>query len=300
VQQGLFRRPALERLASPERLDELMEVTTAQGWLALAALIGLIAAAFLWGILGSVPTLVRGDGVLIREGSLQTVDASAAGEVKELFARAGDDVEQNQVVARIVDLADNRTTFVTSSYAGRVLEVRVTPGNQVSVGTALLSLEQAGRSLQAVVYVAPTDGKKVRPGMEVQLAPGSVRKEEYGLLLGRVSWVGGFPATQAGMRQALGSDELARTLSANGPPIEVRVELTRNARTASGYQWTSTLSTLGALVDAVLPDPVANLLPAWGNAQGPPIVLASGTTCTADVVTEQQAPIYFVLAKLSR
>src|SRR3954463_12192135 len=98
MQQGLFRRPARDCRASPERLDELMEVTPPGSWLALAGLLGLLVAALLWGLFGSVPTLVRSDGVLIRDGSLQTVDASAVGEVKELFARAGDDVARDQVI----------------------------------------------------------------------------------------------------------------------------------------------------------------------------------------------------------
>ena len=60
-------------------------------------------------------------------------------------------------------------------------------------------------------------------------------------------WVGAFPATQAGMRQVLGSDELARSLSANGPPVEARVELRRNATTASGYVQASSRLTLSVV-----------------------------------------------------
>jgi hypothetical protein len=300
VKQGLFRQAALEKMSSPERLDELMEVTTRQSWLTLLGLCTVIAAAALWAIFGSVPSVVRGDGVLIREGSLQTVDASGVGELRELVLKAGDDVRQDQVVARIVDPLDSRVTIVTSPYAGRVLEVRVTPGNQVTVGTALLSIEQPGRSLEAVLYLSPSDGKKVQPGVEVQIAPASVKKEEYGLLLGRVSAVGAFPATQAGLRRALGSDELARALSANGPPIEVHVELNRSAATASGYQWSSTLNTMSSMVLELLPDPLLDLVPTWGSAPGPPMVLASGTPCSADVITQEQAPIYLLLAKLNR
>ena len=95
MRDKIFRQVALERLSSPERLDELMEVATPRGWLALLGLCAVIGAAIAWGIYGSVPTLVRGPGVLIREGSLQTVDAPAQGQVKEIFLRVGDDVQRD-------------------------------------------------------------------------------------------------------------------------------------------------------------------------------------------------------------
>jgi hypothetical protein len=300
MQQRLFRQVALERLSSPERLDELMEVTTPKTWLALLGVGALIAAAIVWGIYGRVPTFVKGQGVLIREGSLQAVETPAAGELRDLLVAVGDEVLQEQVVARIVQAPDSRTVVVTSPHAGRVLELRATQGNLVSAGTPLLSLEQPGRPLEGVLYLPPTEAKKVRPGMEAQLSPASVKREEYGLLLGQVIAVGAYPATPAGMKRVLGSEELVKTLSASGPPVEVRVELARAASTTSGYQWTSTLSTLGMFFAALLPDALVDALPTWASAPGPPIALASGTLSTADIITEQQAPINLVLAKVNR
>jgi hypothetical protein len=97
------------------------------------------------------------------------------------------------------------------------------------------------------------------------------------------------------MQRVLGSEELARGLAANGPPIEVRVELERSPTTLSGYQWTSTLDPIW--------DQVTPWLPAdWRDrsirAPGPPTTLQSGTPCTADVITDEQAPIFLVLARL--
>jgi pyruvate/2-oxoglutarate dehydrogenase complex dihydrolipoamide acyltransferase (E2) component len=301
MRRRIFRRAALERLSSPERLDELIEVTTPRLWLVLFGACMLLLAAVGWGFYGSVPTVVRGQGILIRDASLQTVDASDAGQVKDLLVRVGDDVQRDQVVARLFQAAENRTVMVTSPYAGRVLEVRVTEGNVIASGTPLLSLEQPGRSLEAILYLAPVDAKKVAPRMPVQLSPASVKREEYGLLLGRVTTVGAFPATVAGMQRVLGSEELAKSLSANGPPIEVRVELERNAATYSGYQWTSTLGSLAAVVATWLPaDWTAALAADLEPAPGPPLRLESGTSCTADVVTDERAPIFLVLARVNR
>jgi multidrug efflux pump subunit AcrA (membrane-fusion protein) len=301
MRRPLFRQAALDRLSSPERLDDLIEVTTPRLWLVLLGAGVLLLAAVGWGLGGSVPTIVRGQGILIRDASLQTVDAPDAGQVRELLVRVGDDVARDQIVARLVQAPDNRTVMVTSTYAGRVLEVRVTEGNVIASGTPLLSLEQPGRPLEAILYLPAGDAKRVGAGMLVQLAPASVKREEYGLLLGRVTGVGAFPATLAGMQRVLGSEELARSLSANGPPIEVRVALERNAATYSGYQWTSTQSSLADAVAAWLPSawptwPTADLDP----APGPPLRLQSGTPATADVFTDERAPIFLLLARIQR
>lgn len=293
--QRIFRQAALDRLASPERLDELIEVTTPRLWLALLGACTLLAVAAGWGLYGSIPTVVHGQGILIRDGSLQSVAATDAGLVKDLLVRVGDDVARDQIVARLTVPAENRTVYVTSPTAGRVVEARVTEGSVVAVGTSLLSVEQPGRSLEAILYLPPTDARKLGPGMPVQLTPASVKWEEYGRLLGKVATVGAYPATPAGMQRVLGSEELAHTLAASGPPIEVRVELDRDPATASGYQWTTTLGTMTDALTAWLPD-------GWNGpselAAGPSIALQSGTPCAADVITDQQPPIFLVLARL--
>ncbi len=295
MRQTIFRQRALDRLASPERLDELVEVLTPRLWLALLGACTLLGMAVGWGLYGSVPTLVHGQGILMRDGSLQTIVAPDGGQINALLVRVGDDVARDQIVARLTQPAEGRTVYVTSPYAGRVREARVSEGGFVTSGTPLLSVEQPGRSLEAILYLPPTDARKLSPGMPVQLTPAAVKREEFGLLLGRVATVGAYPATLAGMQRVLGSEELARALAASGPPVEVRVELERSPATASGYQWTSTFGSLQALPSSWLPT-------GWAGgptlASGPPIMLQSGTPCTADVITDEQAPISLVLARV--
>lgn len=60
----VFRQTALDRLSSPEQLDQLVRVANPQGWAALGVLTGLLAVALLWGWFGSIPVEVAGDGIL--------------------------------------------------------------------------------------------------------------------------------------------------------------------------------------------------------------------------------------------
>jgi HlyD family secretion protein len=68
-----FRKVALERMSSPEQLDQLLRVTTPKSWLALLSLIALLAVSVAWGYWGQLTTRVPGQGVLIRAGGVQNV-----------------------------------------------------------------------------------------------------------------------------------------------------------------------------------------------------------------------------------
>jgi hypothetical protein len=265
-----FRQAALERLASPEQLDHLIQVTSPRGWLALAGVCGLVAAAIGWGILGRIPTVVAGQGILVRDGGVQTVAAPVAGQLTDLLVGRGDSVREEQPVARLLQVETGRAVVVAAADAGRVVDLGASRGDVLAAGAPLMSLELPSQPLEAILYVPPDKGARVRGGMAVQIAPASVRQEEYGLLLGRVTSVGEFPATYQRMRRILGSDDLARSLSAGGAPIEIHVELLPSPTSASSYEWTS--------------------------PGGPPITLETGTACSVDVITGEQPPLSLVFA----
>ncbi len=63
---GLFRQQALERFSSPERLDQLVQLTAPKDWLALGVLAALVGAALVWSVAGSLPTTVVGSGVIVQ------------------------------------------------------------------------------------------------------------------------------------------------------------------------------------------------------------------------------------------
>jgi len=66
----------------------------------------------------------------------------------------------------------------------------------------------------------------------------TVRTEEYGMLVGRVSNVSSFPSTPQGMLAAIQDQRLVQSFSGAGSPYELAVEL-QPAKTPTGYAWTS-------------------------------------------------------------
>jgi len=271
MEKPLFRQTALEQLSSPEQLDQLIRVTQPMGWLALLALSLVLLTAILWGILGSLPVQVEGQGILLSSGGIHDVVSPGPGQII-LHQQTGDVIQTGQLVAELVE--ENQSyTQVTSPYAGRILELKVDSGSQVERGTPLLSVEGLNSKgqvdLVAIIYTASSEGKKVQPGMKVQVSPSTVRREEYGFMLGEVTSVGQFPATLQGMQRVLGNAELAKSLSTEGAPIQVRVNLQASSQTVSGY--------------------------AWSSQSGPPVRVDSGTLCDAWITLSEQRPISLVL-----
>jgi HlyD family secretion protein len=104
----IFRKVALERLSSPEQLDLVMQVTNTRSWIALTGLALLLTVAVIWGFIGSVPTKVQAQGVLIRAGGVFDVYAQGTGQVSAVLVKEGDAVAVGQVVARVAQPALER------------------------------------------------------------------------------------------------------------------------------------------------------------------------------------------------
>lgn len=61
----IYRPEALEKLSSPERIDELVVIVSPRHWVTLAALALIVATALAWAVAGSVSVAVQGAGVLV-------------------------------------------------------------------------------------------------------------------------------------------------------------------------------------------------------------------------------------------
>lgn len=97
----LFRQEALERLSSPERLDQMIQVVSPRAWLPLSAIGALVATATVWSVVGRIPLNVTGQGVLIQPRQVVQFQAPSAGGLSKLKIKVGDSVKRGQVIATI-------------------------------------------------------------------------------------------------------------------------------------------------------------------------------------------------------
>jgi HlyD family secretion protein len=202
---------------------------------------------------------------LERERQRRSEASSTAAQISEI--RRQIDTLQQQI--------DSAVT-VTSTHAGRVTEIKAGSGMLVGSGMPVVTLElpnQGQVPLQAALYIPVGEGRKLQPNMAVQVVPSTVRREEFGALVGRVTRVSDYPTTPQSMMLMLQNDPLVRDLAGTAPPVEVRVSL-KLADSYSGYEWTS--------------------------RKGPNVKLASGTLCKSEVTINSQRPLGLVIPALNR
>jgi HlyD family secretion protein len=112
---SLFRKAALDKLASPERLDVLMQVTSPKGWIALLTIAGLLVAVVAWSIFGTLPERIDGQGMLTGEGGLRQIRASGDGRLTRLTLAVNQTVEPDQVVGEISAVNMDQTVIMAQT-----------------------------------------------------------------------------------------------------------------------------------------------------------------------------------------
>lgn len=162
-----------------------------------------------------------------------------------------------------------RNGRVLAPASGRVVELKVFEGSVIQPGASVASIATSGSALQAVVYVPSKDGKRVVPGMTVRVSPSSVKKEEYGTIVGTVVQVSEFPVSKPGMLSVLQNERLVTEYSDEGAPYEARVDLQADPATESGFKWTS--------------------------GSGAAVAITSGTTVEAEVTVAEKPPASLII-----
>jgi HlyD family secretion protein len=395
----LFRKSALEKLASPERLDVLMQVTSPVGWVALLTVAFILVCAVAWSILGSIPTRIDGQGILLRGGGLRELRASSDGVLTKLNLKLNDTVKNGEQVAEVQagntddavtaskqrleqaereysmgrledqatiqglqntklnyksdldraqaelqhaneDLVVKReqlskglitktrvdqierdasalqsrisslknqmsgvdaqirtveqrirqrqqsvdeaklaltqtehsvatVSTITATFDGRVVEMKKHQGDRVRPGEVLAVVEPPSSMLEPVVFVNSANGKNIKPGMEAQISPATVKREEYGFMKGTVRYVTEYPVTPDAAMNYIANPTLVQELIGSTAKLEMRAALKPNPNAPSGFEWSS--------------------------SSGPPFKVDTGTRVTVSIVVDRKRPISYIL-----
>ncbi len=216
------------------------------------------------------------------DGQLQQIDTRQAALGRQFLADATarhNEIFQLRKTIELDSFQIVRDGNIRSQYSGRVAEVMAAVGQVVPAGGKLVTLESDGASagsaadggdgLVSISYYPVKDGKRIQPGMRIQVTPDTVERERFGGILGTVTSVSPIPVTKEGTVSTIGNAELVQNLMPDGVYIEVRARLETDASTPSGYKWSS--------------------------SRGPAIRITSGLTHASRVTIEGRAPITYLL-----
>lgn len=402
----LYRKQALEQLSSPENLNQSLQISNSLGWVAVATLGVILAAALVWGIWGSVATQVTTQGIILHQSGIENIQTQASGKLINVSVSVGDSVTDGTVIAtmrlenleqriedaketlqnlkkehrlyvsnaseklqlneqtkleqeeklhesltaqeeqiafleeklddmlplyedqlitqqKLVDvqeqvsqariertdilnqistlennfleqknsfaldtlqnydnvLAQQRTvkdltrqkdrqSKIRSDFNGTIVEILAFEDELVTADAAIARVSPQTSDYPVILFASPYDGKKIEPGMEAQISPSTVSRDEYGSMVATVTSVSEVPASPQRLNNLLENESLVNTVSQSGPPIIAIVELEYDEDTGN-FVWTS--------------------------SKQPPYQIGIGTLCTATVTVMTQPPISLVI-----
>lgn len=67
MEESIFRQKSLDRISSPEEIDNYIRVTRPSLWLALGVIILLLAALILWSVTARIESTMVVDGQIVTE-----------------------------------------------------------------------------------------------------------------------------------------------------------------------------------------------------------------------------------------
>jgi HlyD family secretion protein len=204
--------------------------------------------------------------IAAEEGRVRQLQSGGAGLDGQIqIARA----ELQRVAARV-----GAQESLTSSVAGRVIEIRKNVGDTVAQNDVVATLEDATATVQVIAFVNADVGRRIQTGMPAEISPTDVKREEYGFMLANVSERGEFAATDAYIMSRMRNESVTKKLTAQGTVIEVRAALKVKESTVSGFEW----STSG----------------------GPPTKIGGNTLVSVNIVVARKAPITMVMPFLRK
>lgn len=297
----LFSQSALDHMATPEQLDQQTKIVKPFYWLAILAFGILMAGIIVWGIFGNINSTIDFQGIIFPKAGVAQIFCKDSGKVQDVLYEIGDEVKKGDIIAVIPDESlfekiEMKKSEIENTPAGsekRALEQElehlyasyeensiirstedgmiqniVSPGELLSAGEQVANIlvnSQYTNNRQVVAYVPMKVAKRMKTGMEVQICPSYISREEYGYMEGYISSIGEVPVTEDSLRKYYGNLKYVEDIL----PAESCVEIM-----------------IGIQVD----ENSQNLF-RWSNKKGRSVTVEVGTVCDIRAVIESNTPI---------
>ncbi|MBR1779727.1 MAG: biotin/lipoyl-binding protein [Clostridia bacterium] len=289
-QNGLFRKEALDTVSNPEQLDQHVRITRPYIWILISAITVMAIFVGIWAFTGDMSSGVDSVGVVFPADSVMISNAMSSGTVTDVLVKENTQVEKGDVLAVIPNIsllqqiASLRSAgdsaalnalkyqYITSSFivadkAGTIngiasLNSSVQEGDQVAIN---VSDKSNSNSKEILAYVPFSTAINFKVGMQAQVTPANVKREEYGYMIGTVTRIGTSTVTEESILASMGTKKYISALGLTADCVEIRIRLNVDSATKSGFE--------------------------WSNSKGGTVSVDVGTICTVKFVTESKRPI---------
>ena len=125
MEESLFRKKSMERISSPEQLNDYLHVTSPTVWIIMAAIVLLLAGMLIWGSMARIDSFASGTARVENGSMTVTFDNPALAQNVQagMTIEVGDHAETVQTVGTAADgvFAVASTTLADGSYPARVV-----------------------------------------------------------------------------------------------------------------------------------------------------------------------------------
>ena len=171
MDEPLFRKSSLERLHSPEQLDQLLVIIKPKDWLAIFTIVLLLVGIVIWSTTAKIPVQIGLRGIINTPDKFFTIRAMDEGSIVEVKVKKGEWIEAGQPLFVLVEPKDGLKT-VYSPISGVVFLLDVNLQDYVTRGANLLCVSQAlkkDQQLRAYAYIPINLKGQVNVGMSADV-----------------------------------------------------------------------------------------------------------------------------------
>lgn len=267
MDKNIFRHSAVEKLSSPSQLSKLLVVVRLKGWIVLMTLSAIICVVLVWSVVGQIPIITTGNGILLAPDAQFAINSPIEGVVEEILVKTNQEVPVGTPLMRL-----SNGIVIPAPHNGKVFQIDAGKGQPIKVGQALLWFQTQIYPNQLEVYgFIPTQvGERIKQGMHVTVNLHAVDTQKYGQLVGTVKQVAPYAvsATSAQL-QVIPSKQVREDLTKGGSMELVIVQPELDPQNKTGIVWTF--------------------------GKGPPDPLYPGSMGTVRVTIENKRPISYLI-----
>jgi len=303
----LFQKSALDSIATPEQLDQQTRLIKPQIWLGITAFCILVISVMVWSILGNINSAISMKGIVFPKHGVSTVFAEHDGNVQDVLYQIGDSVKTGDIIAVMPDQklltqleyaqeqydtavlpqkkqewkqerellqeSYEKASIIRAKQDGVIQDI-VSYGEYVETGDMIVSIlvnSQNSNNRQILAYVPLRVANRLEIGMEAQICPSYVSREEYGYMEGFIFSVGKVPVTEESLLNYYGTTEYVKDILAEESCVEVCISVQMDEESSNRFRWSS--------------------------EKGRKLPVEVGTICNVQTIMEQKRPIELLIGR---
>ncbi|MGM9699100.1 MAG: hypothetical protein ACI3Y0_10720 [Prevotella sp.] len=242
MKRNLFRKETLDVLDNPGQINDFIRVTTPPLYIALMAMAICSVVVCLWLAFGTITEHVKAVAVVFPHNTPSRVCSENAGSVDKLFVAKGEMVAKGTPLMAVRH--DETVDTIMAETAGMIIDCKVVDETFRAHETLAEIIPDRKNSLnkELITYVKYKDLRELKKGLEVQVTPVDLHREDYGYIIGHITKIDYFPVRIDDARSQSAIRNFIDTIFPDETAYEVRLVVDTDAMDSSKLKWSRTQS----------------------------------------------------------